>query len=246
VISLRGMRGADSDNLTETNRLLQKLRLDYRQRENPPGPQHARRIATASLLAVLGAGAGSFYLRGKRFEIETATAIAPSTDSGSSAILQATGYVVARRQATVSAPITGMLTQVLINEGEHVWARQVIAQLENTAQQAALAQTQAQVRAAEARLSQYYAQLAQARRDLKRSNDLVARQLVSEQAFENAKTQVATLRSNSNASRRRWHGERCKARKGSLTTRPFGSVLGSHYRQGGSGGGDRLSGLRRR
>jgi len=41
-------------------------------------------------------------------------------------VLDATGYVTARREATVSAQITGTLIEVLIEEGEHVKAGQVL------------------------------------------------------------------------------------------------------------------------
>jgi len=122
-----------------------------------------------------------------------ATAVAPASGAAPSAVLQATGYVTARRQATVSAQITGTLSEVLIEEGEHVEAGQVLARLENTAQKAALAQAEAQLRAAEALRVQYEAQLAQARRDLKRNEDLVESKLVSQQALETARTQVETL-----------------------------------------------------
>ena len=59
--------------------------------------------------------------------------------------------MTARRQATVSAQITGALTQVLIEEGEHVNAGQVLARLDDTSQRAARAQAQAQLEAAQAR-----------------------------------------------------------------------------------------------
>jgi RND family efflux transporter MFP subunit len=101
--------------------------------------------------------------------------------------------VTARRQATVSAQITGTLTQVLIEEGEHVKAGQVLARLDDTAQRASLAQSAAQVQAAQALLVQFQAQLEQGRRDLKRNQDLIDRQLVSQQALETARTQVETL-----------------------------------------------------
>jgi RND family efflux transporter MFP subunit len=145
------------------------------------------------MVALLAAGAGFLLLRGHGFEVEAATAAPPAAAAGPAAILQATGYVTARRQATVSAQITGALKEVLIEEGERVRAGQVLARLDDTAQQAALAQSAAQVQAAEALLTQYQAQLEQARRDLKRNQDLIDRHLVSQQALETAATQVATL-----------------------------------------------------
>jgi len=69
----------------------------------------------------------------------------------------------------------------------------VLAKLDDTAQRAALAQAEAQTNAARAQLGNVEAQLAQANRDVKRMEDMVGRKLVSQQAAEQARTQVATL-----------------------------------------------------
>jgi RND family efflux transporter MFP subunit len=123
-----------------------------------------------------------------------ATATAPLAGGGEAAVLQATGYVTARREATVSAQITGTVTDVLIEEGDRVVAGQVLAHLDSTAQRAQLAQAQAQYRSAQATLGQTEVQLAQAERDLTRQQGLMARQLASQQALEDAQTRVATAR----------------------------------------------------
>jgi RND family efflux transporter MFP subunit len=179
---------------TDKKLLLEQLRIDPANREDPVGSE--RRWVPAVIAAVVllvAAGVGYYMLRGQRFEVEAATAAPPATAAGPTAILQATGYVTARRQATVSAQITGTLTQVLIEEGERVKAGQVLARLDDTAQRAAVAQSVAQVQAAQALEVQYQAQLEQARRDLKRNQDLIDRHLVSQQALETAGTQVQTL-----------------------------------------------------
>ncbi len=180
---------------TDKRMLLEQLRIDPTQRDEHPGSRRGLLIAAAVVVVVvlIAAGVALFVLRGQRFEVEAAIAAPPSAAAGPTAILQATGYVTARRQATVSAQITGTLTQVLIEEGEHVKAGQVLARLDDTAQRASLAQSAAQVQAAQALLVQFQAQLEQARRDLKRSQDLIDRQLVSQQALETARTQVETL-----------------------------------------------------
>lgn len=174
--------------------LLHQLRIDRDQRQDH-GPSGRRRWLAGGLSAgVVLIAAGAFILlRSQRFDVDAATAVAPAANAGPTAILQATGYVTARRQATVSAQITGTLTQVLIEEGERVEAGQVLARLENTAQQAALGQAQAQLQAAKALAVQFEAQLGQARRDLVRNQDLVGRKLVSQQALEMAQTQVDSL-----------------------------------------------------
>jgi len=180
--------------------LLRALRLDSTQREaTAPAPALAGRglrialIFLVLLLLVGGSAAAWLWLHGRSVEVEVVTAAAPTVDRGPASVLQATGYVTARRQATVSAQITGTLTQVLIEEGEQVKSGQVLARLDDTAQRAALAQTQAQLKATTALRVQYQAQLEQARRDLKRNQELVDADAVSHQVAEQAQTQVDAL-----------------------------------------------------
>ena len=173
--------------------LLKQLRID---RSEPEARSRGWIVALVIGFALAFAAGAWWWLRGGAvIEVEAATAAAPSSAAaGSTAVLQATGYVVARRQATVSAQITGTLTQVLIEEGERVEKGQVLATLEDTAQKAMLAQAQANLRSAQAQLVQARTQLAQNQRDLTRADDLVARQLVSKQAAELARTQVESQR----------------------------------------------------
>jgi RND family efflux transporter MFP subunit len=173
--------------------LLQQLRIDRGDERSTARGARVWVGVVIALVALLALAAGGWWwlAGGKTFEVEAATAVAPASGgAGPLAVLQATGYVTARREATVSAQITGTLTKVMIEEGEHVEAGQVLALLEDTAQKAALAQAEAQRRAAQAQLAQFTAQLAQSRRDLKRAEDLVGRKLVSQQAVETARTQV--------------------------------------------------------
>jgi HlyD family secretion protein len=174
--------------------LLEQLRIDPVHRDEQTTSSRTWWIVAGVVVAIalVGAAVAYFVLQGPRFEVEVATAAPPAASAGPTAILQATGYVTARRQATVSAQITGALTQVLIEEGERVSAGQVLAKLDDTAQRAALAQSVAQVQAAKAILVQVQAQLDQSRRDLKRNQDLIDRHLVSQQALETADTQVKT------------------------------------------------------
>jgi len=179
---------------TDKRLLLDQLRIDPAHRDDHPRSSRAWWIGVVVVIALVLVGGviGWWVMRGPRFEVDAATATPPAAAAGPTAILQATGYVTARRQATVSAQITGALTQVLIEEGEHVTAGQVLARLDDTAQKAALAQSEAQVQAAQAILVQDQAQLEQARRDLKRNQDLIGEHLVSQQALETAETQVRT------------------------------------------------------
>jgi RND family efflux transporter MFP subunit len=183
----------------EKKQLLHELRIERGQREQytESNPRRTGWIigGLVALLLLAGAGAAGYYffLRKPAFEVEQVTAVAPSSDPGATAILQATGYVTARRSATVSAQITGTLTQVLIEEGEHVKQGQVLARLDDTQYRAGLLQAEASLASAQAALAQIQAQLGQAKRDLVRNEDLVDRHLVADQVVEQSRTQVDML-----------------------------------------------------
>lgn len=179
---------------TENQALLGQLRIDRTQREAGFDPRRRRRIVGGLLVLLALSAAGVWFGLSGRAALAVSTAVAqPIAGGGANAsVLDATGYVSARRQATVSAQITGTLTDVLIEEGDHVESGQVLGRLEDTAQRAALAQAQAQMHSAQALLVQYQAQLAQSERDVKRAEDLVERKLVSQQTVEQARTQVET------------------------------------------------------
>jgi RND family efflux transporter MFP subunit len=143
------------------------------------------------LIVLVGGGAWLALSAGGALPVHSALAQPLGGGAGAS-VLDATGYVTARREATVSAQITGKVTEVLFDEGDRVSAGQVIARLDDTAQRAALAQAHAQLQSARSVLNEDEAQLAQNVRDRARNEDLVKRNLVSQQALEQARTQVDT------------------------------------------------------
>ena len=189
---------------TDKKALLGQLRID--RSEPPPRAPIATRtwIIAAGVVLGLIAAAGVWLALSARAvaTVHVATAQAIGGGAGGTSVLDATGYVTARRQATVSAQITGTVAAVLIEEGDHVKEGQVIGRLEDTAQRAALAQAQAQLHSAQALLQQAQAQLAQNQRDVRRNEDLVKRKLVSEQAVELSRTQVETQTAQVEAQRK--------------------------------------------
>ena len=181
--------------------LLKELRIERDQREDHargPGRWPWVVAAVVVLLLVLG-GAGWMLLGRHAVPVQTAIAVAPSVGSESGAVLQATGYITARRQATVSAQITGTLTAVLIEEGDHVTAGQVLARLDDSGYKAYLDAAKAQADSAHAQVAQFQAQLTQSMHDATRLQSLAARGLVSKQSAEQARTQADSLRAQLNA-----------------------------------------------
>src|SRR5580698_8770782 len=100
----------------------------------------------AVVLAVVAAAIWFFVTRPDLTSVETAQAKSAWSGAAaqSSTLLDASGYVVARREATVSAKVSGKVAQVLIQEGQHVTAGQVIATIDDSNARAALDQASAQ------------------------------------------------------------------------------------------------------
>ena len=184
--------------------LLNELRIEGQHREHDGGgaPRWLWPAVGSALVIVLLAAAGWWFLTARPVAVQTAAAVAPGAGGAAGALLQATGYVTARRQATVSTQITGTLTKVLIEEGDHVKAGQVIATLEDSALRASLVAAQANVQAAQAQVTQMQAQLAQAEADARRQSELVASGMTTRQASEQSRTAVASFTAQLDARRR--------------------------------------------
>ena len=104
---------------------------------------------------------------------------AAAADSGAS-VLDATGYVVARRQATVSSKTTGKVIDVLIEEGDRVEKGQMLAVLDDSVPRAQLALSESMLQSARAGLEELRVLLKQAQLDLDRTRGLAARNLASQ------------------------------------------------------------------
>ena len=184
--------------------LLKQLRIDRAQREDTPRMRlRWPWLAAVGLVVALLLGGVLWWWLGQRaIEVQTVVAQAPSADSGTGTVLQATGYITARRQATVSAQITGTLTEVLIEEGDHVSKGQVLARLDDSGYRAELNAAKAAEQAAHAQVAQGQAQLTQATHDAARLDALVGRGLVAQQTAEQARTAVVTTAAQLRAQRK--------------------------------------------
>ncbi len=183
--------------------LLNELKIDDQQREDESRPSRKlwTALIVAAILLAIGAG-GWWFLNAQPLTVQTASAVAPAAGASAGTVLQATGYITARRKATVSAQITGTLTEVLIEEGDVVKKGQVLARLEDSALKASLDTAEANASTAKAQIAQAEAQLSQAQADVRRLDTLVARGMVATQAAEQARTQASTYRAELNARRR--------------------------------------------
>ena len=172
---------------------MNELRIQHTEREHGGGPPRWvwPLVAIVVVVALLAGGAW-WMLAGRPLVVQVATATAPGAGAAAGTVLQATGYVTPRRRATVSTQITGTLTQVLIEEGDHVAKGQVLARLEDSALRAGLGAARANLASARAQVATAQAQLAQAQADERRQAELLASGMVTKQAGEQARTAVAT------------------------------------------------------
>ncbi|MFP5306261.1 MAG: efflux RND transporter periplasmic adaptor subunit [Gammaproteobacteria bacterium] len=174
-----------------TSALLGQLKIDRGPRRAPAPRRWVvwLAVATAAGLAV----AAWLLLRAPdavAIKTVTASAIAQGTRAS---VLDASGYVVARRQATVSSKVTGKVTDVLVEEGQAVEAGDVLARIDDSNVQAQLALARSQLAASRAQLAEVRVQLEEARRQLVRTRGLAERKLVSEQALDAAQASVDSL-----------------------------------------------------
>ncbi len=188
--------------MDDKSALLNQLRID---RGGQSTPSRAGKLWLTGLVAVLGiaAIAAWFWTRPGAVRVHIASAQAIGGGASAGSILDASGYVVARRQATVASKITARMVELDIEEGDHVKAGQIIAKLDDTNIRAVLNQSSAQLDFAKASLAETQVNLANAQRDYERQKSLLQAHFVSQAAVDNSQTtfeglraQLATQRSN--------------------------------------------------
>jgi RND family efflux transporter MFP subunit len=190
--------------MDDKSALLNQLRID---RGDESAPSRGGRIWLVAAAVILAAAAVAFWWWTRPgavpVHVVAAQAIAGDGAAAAGSILDASGYVVARRQATVASKITAKMVELDIEEGDHVKAGQIIAKLDDTNIRAALNQASAQLDYAKASLTETQVNLANAQRDYERQKSLLQGHFVSQAAVDNAQTtmdalraQLATQRSN--------------------------------------------------
>jgi RND family efflux transporter MFP subunit len=170
---------------------LDELRIDRRDERAQPGVRWLP--ALVLLVVVAGLAAWFFGLRpAPAAEVRTVAARAAQGREAAT-VLNASGYVTARRQATVSAKFTGRVTEVLIEEGMEVEEGQVLARLDDSNLQPALALAEAQLVSAQRGKQETEALLTEARLTFERSRQLVERGLASEAELDRARALARSL-----------------------------------------------------
>ncbi len=150
------------------------------------------------LLVLLGIGlTGSalfLFARAPAVEVRTAPAREASARRDGQVVLNASGYVTARRQATVSSKVTGKVTEVLIEEGMKVQEGQVLARLDDTNIRASLALAEAQLVSARNALAETKVRIREAEQELDRQTGLLRNKISTQSDYDHAEAAVLALK----------------------------------------------------
>ena len=174
--------------------LLNELRID----RGAPPPTSSRRglwltLGIGAAVLVLAVTAWALFGRDDAVEVQTAQVVAIG-GAGNASVLDATGYVVARRMATVSSKVTGKVQEVLIEEGQTVAAGDIMARLDPVDANAQRALAASQLAAARSEIGSVRAQLNEAESNAARMDRLVREKLVSTSQHEQAIAERDALR----------------------------------------------------
>jgi RND family efflux transporter MFP subunit len=131
-------------------------------------------------------------------------------DSSDVRVLDATGYVVARRMATVSSKVTGKVAEIYIEAGMFVDKDQVVARLDDVNAKKSLELYRAQWLSSKTMVAESQARFTEAKLTLDRNTELARQHLVSNAALDKARAdfealtaQLATRRAEVNVAEKR-------------------------------------------
>ena len=171
---------------------LASLRIDKSARGG--GGRGALIVVVILLLAVV-AGVIYWTRREPVLEIRTAEAAVRSGAAGAAnSILSASGYVTARRRATVSSKVTGKVLEIFVEEGKAVRQGQVLARLDDSQLRAMLNVDEAQLNAARRAATENEARLREAELTLGRRQQLVKDKVISRAELDSAEAEVESLK----------------------------------------------------
>lgn len=171
---------------------LGSLRIDDRHRQGKAGKRLGMFAAILGGLVILAGLVAAFKMRKPLVEVAAAR---PAGDVRADALLNASGYVTPRRRATVAAKVTGQIKEIYAEEGLRVKAGQVLAILDCSQPDAALASAKTDRDATAAALADLEVQLSYAERELQRAEGLRGAGVYSQETLDNTRTTRDSLRS---------------------------------------------------
>lgn len=172
---------------------LGSLRINEAQRKS--GSLGKRLAIFFGLLVIVVGVSGAIYaVWNQKPEVVVASVQKPIDGGGREALLNASGYVTPRRRATIAAKITGRVTGVFFDEGTRVHEGQLLATLDDSDAQKALASAKADRDSSQAAIADLQVQLRYAQIELHRAEELQKAKVQSQQQLDNASTNADSLK----------------------------------------------------
>jgi HlyD family secretion protein len=178
--------------MTPDRASLEGLRIDRTRMRRQAGPWGAI-VIVVILLLIAGGAIGWWVLRPQPVPVRTVEA-REVTSGATTTLLNASGYVTARREATVSSKVTGKIIEVLVEEGARVEAGDVLARVDASNTETSLRLAQAQLEAIRQALAETEANLALAELQLRRQTELAASRTISPAELDRAEAEARALR----------------------------------------------------
>ena len=172
---------------------LDELKID---RSRDGRSRITRSIWLVVILVVLGGGgvAGWRWWEEARIPVVRTAAVRQTVPAdGQPTVLNASGYVTARLQSTVSSKVTGRIVEVLVEEGMAVTEGQVLARLDDTTERSYLALAEAQLGAQRGALAELEVRYEEAQLDLDRQRRLLAQRLIGQADLDAAQAEADSL-----------------------------------------------------
>lgn len=170
---------------------LSSLKIDQSARAG-----NSRRGLWITLIVIAAAIGGGWYWATavRAVPVRVATVTAKSGGAAPGAVLNASGYVTARRRATVSSKVTGKVVEMFVEEGKNVRVGQVLARLDDSQARAALALAEAQLGASRRGFAEDQARLREAEQNLERRERLLKEQVVGKAEVDSAQAEVDAIK----------------------------------------------------
>ena len=166
--------------MSEREDLLNNLKIDRTKVPETEDSSSRKFILLGIAIVIVGSFSWIFLSEEELKEVTTFTVKSlQMSDSSATSILDASGYVVARRRATVSSKMTGKVMKVFIEEGMYVEEGQLLAQLDDSTMIADLNYSQSQ--------------LNEAKRVFNRTKELAKEELASQASLDAARASVEGL-----------------------------------------------------
>jgi RND family efflux transporter MFP subunit len=223
------------DDKTQLLRSLAIERSGHAASSAPRGARLLPAVVFAVLAVLVGVGAawwfgwGGFSAKPPAVEVASAQPPqpasmqqqAPAAELRPAGSLIASGYVVARRKATVAAEVTGKVVELLVEEGMVVQAGQVLAKLDDVLPAKDYALAESRVEASNAAVEAIAADLRDADRILGRTQTLSQKNFATEADLTKAQSKADVLRAQ-------LHQAEAQLATSRLDAQRFAAVLGKH------------------